>query len=265
MTRPARKGWALLLILMFAVFLLGCSLAPTDSAPTDTATPTPSPSPTLTPTATIVWFPPTETPTPFPTPTPRPTPEPPPGINILLAEDDFSTGTGWDLYRVTRGSAAIGANELTLAVLEPGAYLTSIRSQPVIRNFYLEITASISLCADKDEYGLIFRHASQADYYRFSLSCDGYTRLDRIYRGTPSSPQPPLFSSSVPRTPSSTVTLAIWAWGPEMRFYINGVQQFTVTEPTIPEGLVGVFARSRGENAVTVNFSNLTIHQVTVE
>jgi hypothetical protein len=47
-----------------------------------------------------------------------------------------------------------------------------------------------------------------------------------------------------------------------MKFFINDQYQFTVNDPSLQIGSIGVFARSQGENAVTVNFSELVVRQV---
>jgi hypothetical protein len=47
-----------------------------------------------------------------------------------------------------------------------------------------------------------------------------------------------------------------------MRFFINDQYQFTVNDPLLPSGNIGVFARSIGETAVTVNFSDLIVRQI---
>lgn len=47
----------------------------------------------------------------------------------------------------------------------------------------------------------------------------------------------------------------------EMRFFINDVFQFSVMDPSITSGLIGVFARAFGEDHVTVNFSALKVFQ----
>jgi len=132
----------------------------------------------------------------------------------------------------------------------------------VLRDFYLEITASPSLCRDADEYGLLLRASSLRDFYRFSLSCDGQVRLDRLVNGTASSPQPWTLSGAFPPGAPSISRLAIWAKEKEMRFFVNEEYQFTVSDPMLPSGSIGVFARSAGDNAVTINFSELIIREI---
>jgi hypothetical protein len=247
--------------LLCVIWLAACLPAgPAVPLPTDTPTPAPTFTPTATPT--IVWFPPTSTPTPFPTFEVTPTPDYRPGLGEILLVDDFSSGDSWTLGRTSAGGAALGKNELTIALAEPGAYVASLRDGPDLRNFYLEITASPSLCRDEDEYGVLLRASSTRDFYRFSLSCDGRVRVDRLVGGAASSPQPWLISSSVPPGAPSISRLAVWAQEKEMRFFVNDEYQFTINDPMLPSGSVGVFARSRGENAVTVNFSELVIREI---
>ena len=226
--------------------------------PTETSTPTA----TVTPTATIVWFPPTATLTAFPTPVITPTQDLRTDLGEIILSDDFSSADSWTLGRTNSGSAALGKNELTIAISEPGAYVYSVRQTPVLKDFYAEITASPTLCRGQDEYGLLLRASSPGDFYRFSLSCDGQVRLDKLVGGTASSPQPWLFSPIVPSGAPSISRLAVWARGKEMRFFVNDVHQFTVSDPILPAGNLGVFARSGGETAVTVSFSDLMVRSI---
>jgi hypothetical protein len=166
------------------------------------------------------------------------------------------------LSTTTNGSAALSKNKLTIAIAAPKAYVSSVREQPVLGNFYAEITASPNLCRGADEYGLLLRVASSQDYYRFSIACNGQTRLDRIYHGQASSPQPWMLGTRVPVGSPSTSRLAVWAVGNEMRFFINEEYQFTVNDPLLTSGSLGVFARSAGDTALTVNFSNLVVRNV---
>jgi hypothetical protein len=230
------------------------------SEPLPPSTELPPPTGTPTPTASPVWFPPTATPTPLPTLEFTPTPDLQPQVGDILFSDDFSEGDLWLLGRTNTGSAALGKNELTIAISSPRVYVFSVREQPVLTDFYLEITASPSLCRGNDEYGLLLRMTSAEDFYRFSLSCDGQVRLDRLVNGRASSPQPWAMSGAVPSGAPSSSRLAVWAVGREMRFFINGEYQFTASDPMLPSGKIGVFARSGGDKAVTINFSDLIVY-----
>lgn len=184
------------------------------------------------------------------------------GIGGILLEDDFSTADMWSLSSRPEGGVALSKNELTIAIKENKAYIFSVREEPILSDFYLEISASPNLCKGTDEYGLLLRVTDSGDYYRFSLSCDSQVRLDRVVASTASSPQPWLLSGDVPPGAPSISRLGVRAEGNEMRFFVNGQYQFTVTDPMLPRGRIGVFARSTGANAVTINFSNLVIRSL---
>jgi hypothetical protein len=240
--------------------LSACTLSPT-TVPTPIQ-PIDTPIPAITVTPTFVWFPPTETPTAFPTRIITPTEDMRPNLGNILYEDDFSSPSGWSLTHTEAGSVAYGKNELTIAIGETNAYLFSIHDQPTFGDFYLEITAGPSMCRDIDEYGVLFRVSPASDYYRFSLSCNGQVRLDRIISGQASSPQPWMLSGAVPPGAPSTSLVGVSAVGEELQFFVNGRYQFSVNDPLLTSGGVGVFARSTNNQAVTVNFSNLVVYEV---
>jgi hypothetical protein len=243
---------------LLGILCYACTVAPTAiPIPTDTQSP-----PTATITPTIIWFPPTATSTPFPSPVVSPTVDMRPNLGQILFEDDFSDPKAWTLNLSPSGSVALGKNELTIAIGETNAYLFSIREEPVFTDFYLEITAEPNLCKDLDEYGVLFRVSPTIDYYRFSLSCNGQVRLDRVSGGQASSPQPWMLSGAVPPGAPSSSRLGVSAIGAEMSFFVNGQYQFSIHDPLLTSGGVGVFARSINKMAVTVNFSKLVIYEV---
>lgn len=226
--------------------------------PTPT-TATPSPTDTALPTPTIVWFPASATPTLLTVPTYTATPEMSPGIGEVTLDDDFSDETLWDTAISGQASAAIAANRLVLAV-QPGIYLATQRHDVTVGDFYAEITARLSLCRGDDNYGILIRSAGNS-FYRFIISCNGQIRAERISGGV----RLPIHES-VPsgdaRPAPGEVRIGIWAVGSEMRLFLNGRFQFSVSEKTFPSGGFGVFARSAGENPVSVAFSDLKIYDV---
>ena len=250
--------WVFSLICTFAICALASCIPSTLIPPTPTITL----APTETPTPTVVWFPPTATGTPILREIPTATLEMRPNVGEVIFEDDFSSLGAWQLGQSRQGTIALGQNELTIVIVEPRTYLFSTRTEPTFGNFYIEITASPNLCAGLDEYGLLFRMSSIGSFYRYSLSCDGQVRLDRVVGGTAGSPQPWLVSGSVPRGAPSRSRLGVWAVGQELRFFINDEFQFAVNDSYHSSGVLGVFARSAGENAVTISFSDLKVYQV---
>lgn len=245
-------------LLLFLGFILsGCF---SNTTPQALPAVTPSPSPSSTPT--VLWFPPTPTNTPRPIQYFTPAPDPRSDLGEVLLADNFSDTAVWSLSSSNRGSAALGINELTIAITQPKGYFFSVREQPILDDFYAEVTANPNLCLGTDEYGVLFRYQSNGDFYRFSLSCDGQVRLDRLFNGTAASPQPWMPSPVVPRGAPSESRLGIWTSGEEMHFFVNDQYIFGVEDAYLSRGLLGVFARSAGDNAVTVSFSDMSVRQV---
>jgi hypothetical protein len=183
----------------------------------------------------------------------------------VIFSDDFSDPSQWALGQTSTTSIALGNHSLTLALDQPGGYLYTLRNKPTLTDFYLEVTASPSLCRDEDEYGLLLRVSPALEFYRFSLYCDGGIRLDKYVNGKASSPLPKTLSGSVPPGAPSSSRLAVWAKGKELRFYINDEYQFEIRDPTLLQGSLGFFIRSAGDNAVTISFSDLIVRKAPSE
>jgi len=253
---------ALLVLIGITAGLLGLTACQPTAAATESLPNPTLPVSTETATPTIVWFPPTDTPTPYPTQVVTPTLDIRPQVGEIILTDDFTSPSMWTLGRTPVGSIALGVNELTLAISQPKGYLYSLRQGEAFTDFYLEITASPSICRDKDEYGLLVRVSPSLDFYRFSLSCNGTIRVDKYFMGKASSPIPPAPSGAVPPGAPSVSRLAVWAKGKEMLFFVNEQYQFTVRDPSLVTGYLGLFARSEGDNVVTVSFSDLVLRRV---
>jgi hypothetical protein len=239
-----------------AMTLLLVACLPLNSTP---PTETPVATDTRIPTSTIVWFPPSETPTLLAFPTYTATPEMSPGIGAETLSDDFSDDSVWDTATSNQGSAAISHNRLTL-VVQPKYYLASMRHELIVSDFYAEITARPSLCRGEDNYGLVVRGIGSS-FYRFVIACNGQVRAERISGGTKLAIHEPVASGDAPAAPGE-VRIGVWAVGGDMRLFLNGRYQFSVTEGTFPSGGLGVFVRSAGDTPATITFSDLKVYDV---
>lgn len=215
--------------------------------------------PTLVPTftATPVWFPPTLTPSPLPTAVHSPTPELRPHGELLL-EDNFSSDEDWTTTSSNDGTVAISEGSLHLSLNETRSYLFGMRTSPVFRDFYAEITASPRLCRGEDEYGFIIR-SNDGDHYRFALSCDGRAKVDRFQGSSLTRQAGWLQNRIVPSIAPSSSRLGVWAVGSEVRFFVNDFYLFSVNDTQLYLGTVGVFVHTSGEGDVSVNFSDLKV------
>lgn len=219
------------------------------------------PLPSQTETPTTVWFPPTSTSTVFPTSVQLPTLEEHPGLGEALLTDNFDQPKFWTTASAENARAVLELNRLTLTV-SPGLSILSLRSEPLLSDFYAEVTARLSLCRANDRYGLIFRVNSQADYYSYTLNCNGQVRLERVHSGETVPLQDWLPSGEAPAGAPGDVKLGIWFVGVEMRLFLNERFQFTVRDHVFQSGTLGLFASSRGTTQETVSFTDLTVYTV---
>lgn len=240
-------------ILLLTLLLASCSALERPTLGTATPRP-PTPTPLLSPTP--IWFPPTETPTPSALTVPTATPDYLPGLGRTLYTDDFTDPTLWsDL-----GTDYIRDGRLTLAASD-GTYLTTLHDNLLLSDFYAEVTAQLSLCRGADEYGLLVR-AIPASYYRFTVNCNGELKADRITNSQRVPLKLPFPTLDAPRGSPAEVTLAVWAVGRELRFFVNGHYQFSVDDPVFPSGSFGFFVRAAENTPITVSFKNLVIRAV---
>jgi hypothetical protein len=166
----------------------------------------------------------------------------------------------WDTAESNEASAVIDDDRLTLAV-QSQVYMISLRQDLVLGDFYAEITARPGLCRGDDSYGFLVR-ANAVAGYRFSMYCNGLVSAERVSVGKRYDLQKPIPSGDAPPGAPGEVRIGVWAVGDEMRLFLNGRYQFSVTEPSYSSGTVGVFVNSAGDTAVTVSFSDLTVQDV---
>jgi hypothetical protein len=224
---------------------------------------TPTLSPTETPTPSIVWFPPTSTPTIFPSQSPSQTEEYHPGIGNLIFSDSFDQPDLWSTAGSAQASAKLTRNRLVFSISGPGPLsIISLRSQPELGDFYAEALVDISLCSDKDQYGMVFRAASGGNYYRFTINCNSHERLERVRAGETY----PLIdwqsSGDAPAGAPAQVKLGIWTVGREIRHFLNDRFQFSLLDPVFSSGTMGFFIYASGQSPVTISFSNLAVYSV---
>jgi hypothetical protein len=255
---------AALIALLAALILLSACIPSAAAAPELPSATSPAPTITRTPTqtGTIVWFPATRTPTPPQVIEALPTVERRPGIGALILEDDFTKANQWSSGPSAAGNVIAGDGALTLAIPNLTGSLISLRGGTTITDFYLEITASLSLCRGEDSYGLLVRAASAQDYYRLLINCQGQVRLERLNNGYITILQDWTFSGQVPPGSPLVLRIGFFAVRGDLRVFINDMYQFSVADTVFSSGTVGVFARSNGQNALTVNFSDLQVHLV---
>jgi len=181
----------------------------------------------------------------------------------MILYDSFTQPAIWDMPSSAQASATLARNRLLLSINGPGPLrVISMRSQPVLGDFYAEAMVDISLCSGTDQYGMIFRATSRNDYYRFVVNCNGQARLERLRGGETYPLLDWLSSGDAPFGAPAQVKMGVWAVGRELRVFLNDHFQFSQTDPVFTNGTLGFFIYAGGQTPVTVSFSDLSVYSV---
>ncbi len=245
--------------------LLSASCLPLTEQPTPRSS-LATASPTLQPSPSIVWFPPTSTHTPYPTYQPSLTPETMPGTGVELYAEAFTDPSAWtNVQPLSDGGNNILLSEgrLTLALNQVPARLQSVHTALLLTDFYAETTAHLNRCSGEDAYGILFRAAAENYAYRFLLNCNGQMRVDRLRGGDTYPLVDWLPSGGAPPGAPAQVRLGVWVAGVEMRFFLNGQYQLSLTDTLYPSGSFGYTASALSPVGINVSFDALTIRRVT--
>jgi hypothetical protein len=249
--------WRTIMSLAMVIAISGCTV----ETQVNTTTPSPAIAEPI-PSATFAYptIPPTVTHTAEPSSTP--TPDPLSGLGAVLFEDDFSVDRGWDLSQQQQGAISLSNGRLVIAVRKSQSFLFSLAPNLTVSDFFLEVDVRAELCQPGDEFGVIFRMGESLEHYRYSINCEGESRMARVLSSesraiTPLSAYP--FIRSGPMTSNR---LSLKAIGDTFQSWINGFEVFSSRDIALAEGAVGLFVRSGQGSQATISFDNFTLREV---
>ena len=105
--------------------------------------------------------------------------------------------------------------------------------------------------------GLVFWHASPADYYLFAVSSDGYYQVGHF--------QGERWATVIPWTVAPAIvaggpnSLLVETRGTQLTVGVNGQQLASVGDPGGGGGAVGLLATSFGKPGIVVAFTNVAV------
>ena len=243
-----------------ALSLLVASCSGLNSQPTVTPT---MPLPTSTVTPTINWFPATNTPTFLPTQRATPTPVLLPGLGSLILDNAFSSQDKWNISAYIAGQGTVSGSQLTLSIPEgsEGATITALLLDFQSSNSFSSVNVRLSLCKGRDQLGFLFRATSPQDFYRFSITCSGETRLERVVGGQPFVIRDWAPSPDAPLGAPGEVTVGVSTAGQDLEFFLDDRFQFSIQDSIFTQGGLGFYLKSSSDSPVTVSLSNLQAFQ----
>jgi hypothetical protein len=249
---------------------------PTQLPPTDTAAVNPTSvviAPTVTPLATNTPEP-TSTPTPVPTATATipPTPDPNEGVGDAVFTDNLDGTGGW--YWTFEDDAAsfrvsLEEKQLNATAKRSGTWRFSTSPDTVkVGDQQIRVSAHTSVCADADEYALLFRGAVDAEsnytFYTFKLRCNGAARLELLSGNNVTVLVDWASSPAIRPGAGADNSVTVWAHKDQMRFYVNDQYLFSAQDATLAEGFYGFLLYDRTNGNMSVSWKGLEAKAVTL-
>lgn len=180
-----------------------------------------------------------------------------------LGEPDFSDhfvdGANWYVYNDQHVNIETQDGKLKMTALNADKYEAMMLStQPIIDDFYMEITVTTVECSGFDRYGLIFRAPgfTPIQGYLFGFTCDGKYSL-RIFNGVD-------FTAVVQWTQSELINagsnqtnrLGLSAVGSQLKLYANGKPLLELEDEHFSSGYFGLFISAYVTPGFTTSFSD---------
>jgi len=232
---------------------VGISVPTVTPQPVNTSTPEPAAAtPTLAPTG---------------TPTAPPTPDPNEGVGDVIYSDKLDGTGGW-LWTYEDDAAKFGVapaeKQLNSIAKRNGTWRFTISNDVInVGNQQLRVTARPTVCAEQDQYALLFRGrvldeaASLYSYYAFKLRCDGSARLEKLEGPDTVVIVNWVQSSAIQTGVNVENTLMVWANKDQMRFYVNDQFLFEAVDGSLAEGFYGFYLFDRTNGNMAVSWKNL--------
>jgi hypothetical protein len=231
------------------------SFDPTSGECSAVPTPQPTAIPTTTPTTAPVAF---------------STPDPNQNLGDLRFEDRFDGSNGWLWGYIEEGVVSFTQdNGAVLARLEAADKGWRISLGPdafTAGDQQVQLTARSEICADQDEWGLLFRGALNSndkfDGYVVKLNCAGQVSVDRLTNNKSASLLGWTIAEAAKAGAGVENTLLVWADTSELRIYVNGAYVVTIQDTTYPSGEYGLFVNDRTHGNAQFRFTDLRVFDI---
>jgi hypothetical protein len=130
------------------------------------------------------------------------------------------------------------------------------------------VSAHTNVCADADEYALLFRgnYDAETDAYRFyvfKLRCGGAARLELMEGNDVTALVDWTASPVIKSGANADNAITIWANKDQMRFYVNDQYLFSAQDAMLADGFYGFLLYDRTNGTMSVSWKGLEARAVT--
>ncbi len=175
-------------------------------------------------------------------------------------EESFDNADAWVISSDAAADVAIADGALRITIHDPEVIAWTSTTERTFSNFRASVEAIHVSGPLDNEFGLLVRMDGDKRFYAFSASSDGYVRVALYQDGgwtllgpdwTP--------SDAIQQGDGITNVLEVEANGSTLTFRINGQQVAQITDTTLKNGALGLYAGAFSEGEVVMQFDNLKV------
>ncbi len=179
------------------------------------------------------------------------------GGSELPWSEDFSSPGAWKTESDSAAEVAIQDEVMRIYVAIPNQLAWATTMEKDLRDFHLTVEASQVGGPDNNEYGVMVRYQDPQNFYRFSISGDGYFLVTKSVDGELETLGSNWTISDAIHQGQATNVLDVICEGDTLTFEVNGQQLAQVTDDEFAHGGVGLYAGTFYEGGVEIHFDNL--------
>jgi predicted small lipoprotein YifL len=175
--------------------------------------------------------------------------------------DDFSAPeSGWQVESDASAQVEYADGALRILIQAPNSLAWAAAGR-AFSDFRLAVEATQVAGPDDNEYGVLVRMKDPSNFYRFSISGDGYYLVSKY-----EADQWELLSgdwaySEAVNMGNATNLIEVVCQGAQMEFLVNGQQLVSLEDQTFSRGDIALYAGAFFEPGVEVHFDNFAIDQ----
>jgi hypothetical protein len=183
-----------------------------------------------------------------------------PKANLPWSDDFSDPSSGWQTESDSSAEVEYRDDALRIFVKSTNRLAWAFAGHE-FSDFHLTVDATQAAGPDDNMYGVLVRITDRDNFYRFSISGDGYYMVDKRSNGewellTPEWPE----SDAIRTGTGSANVLEVVCRGETMTFLVNGMELTAVQDSDHRTGDIGLYAGTLYlEPDVEVHFDNLRI------
>ena len=176
--------------------------------------------------------------------------------------DEFRRDQGvWDMNSDEDVTRRIARGTYQLLITTPNVLAWS-NADVEFADFLLEIDTTHLGGPLDNEFGVVFRYVDDDNYYLFTISSDGYYRLQKRVDGEWETILGWLSSEAINVGEGSDNHITILAEGSQLTFLVNDVLLEQIEDDTFDSGGLGLAAGTFDEGDVEIAFDNLQVWEL---